>query len=145
MANVCPICAEAYTIKSPGLVQECCNSVLCKNCQYSHIKSILEEGITGEGRKRLTCPFGCGKVMSDLTVRNSFRSQHPHLVRFFIGRPLYALFTYLGGIPIVGIMNNMFLFRLAVIFWKFSQSSVERSDLQLYEKWSLSTDRKSVV
>jgi len=128
----CPICTDEYSIRSPGKVQQCCSSVLCQDCLYSHIKSVLEEGVTGDGRKNLSCPFGCGEDVPDRTVRESFQTKHPNFPRLLIGRPLYNISSWLG------IIHPMFRERAAIYFWRFSQSLAERNDLQLYEKWSLS-------
>lgn len=129
--NNCPICTEDFISKNPGKIQICCNAVICQNCLYSHIKSILEEGVTGDGRKNLVCPFGCGSSILDSTVRNCFRVKHLHIARFMIGRLLYHF------VSCVGCINSSILDK-AVLFWKFAQSAGERQDLQLYERWSLS-------
>lgn len=129
--NTCPICTEYFTLKSPGKVQTCCNSVICQDCLYSHIKSILEEGITGDGRKDLLCAFGCGSSLKDLDVRHSFRAKHLHLIRYMFGTFLYHLVSCAGS------LHSTILDKSA-IFWKLAQSAGERQDLQLYERWSLS-------
>ena len=145
----CPICAEDYSIGSPGKVLQCCSSILCQNCLYSHITSILEEGITGEGRKQLTCPFGCkdgtcrsgtidSNMISDKTVRETFRAKHQHpssLPRYIIGRFLYTLFSMMGRLH----PTSMRICQDKItLFWRFSQSLGERKDLELYAKWNLS-------
>ncbi len=123
----CPICTEDYSASRPGKVQRCCGSNLCQNCLYSHIKSILEEGITGAGRQSLSCPFGCGQTVSDQIVRESFRAKNTSFLRLVVGLPIYNICLYLG------------CFQTAIYFWRFSQAPSERNDLQLYEKWSLTT------
>jgi hypothetical protein len=127
----CPICAEDYSIKSPGKVQSCCKTVLCQSCLYSHIKSILEEGITGEGRKKILCPFGCGVSLSDLATRESFQSQHWSFLRLLVGRSIYLALCCLSSV------HPIFLEK-AAFWWRLAMSPAERQDLQLYERWSLS-------
>ena len=101
VGNSCPICIEDYTntngnsignnssngcFCSPftGLFSQqnsfkkvtlssCCNRDLCHKCLYAHIKSVLEEGITLQGRTSLSCPFpDCNHTLTDEIVRKSF-------------------------------------------------------------------------
>lgn len=131
MSPSCPICAEDFDLQRPGKILSCCSSVLCQNCLYSHIKSILEEGITGDGRRELSCPFACGGgTISDLTVRECFQMKNIQLLRFFLGRSMFQIYC------ILGIFHSFFLDH-AIVFRKLAQSLGERQDLLLYERWSL--------
>lgn len=131
MSSCCPICTEDFDLQSPGKILTCCGSVLCQNCLYSHIKSILGEGITGDGRRELSCPFGCGATISDLTVRACFQIKHIGLFRFFLGRSMFQICCFLGAVL------HPFFLEKAILFWRFAQSLGERQDLNLYERWSL--------
>mmetsp|Transcript_24356 Transcript_24356/g.36298 ORF Transcript_24356/g.36298 Transcript_24356/m.36298 type:complete len:546 (+) Transcript_24356:52-1689(+) len=86
-SKCCPICMEDYSSSlyafffsslrpktvTKGKELPCCSQKLCHQCLYSHIKSILEEGITLQGRTSLSCPFlNCDCTLSDSCVRQSF-------------------------------------------------------------------------
>mmetsp|Transcript_22041 Transcript_22041/g.25496 ORF Transcript_22041/g.25496 Transcript_22041/m.25496 type:complete len:528 (-) Transcript_22041:223-1806(-) len=87
----CMLCIENYTPRwnpfrfftissSPSSHLEthlpCCNQSICCSCFYLHIKSIIEEGMTGQGRKSMMCPFGCGAEIHDIAIRTSFHVYH---------------------------------------------------------------------
>mmetsp|Transcript_10373 Transcript_10373/g.19404 ORF Transcript_10373/g.19404 Transcript_10373/m.19404 type:complete len:413 (+) Transcript_10373:52-1290(+) len=136
--SCCPICAEDFDLTNPGKVQTCCSSVICQNCLYSHIKSILQEGITGDGRRVLSCPFACGAAISDLLVRECFQKKNVRLLRFILGRSMYRIFCFMG------IFHSFFLDN-CVIFWRLAQSLEERQDLVLYHRWSLTVALSNAI
>lgn len=131
MSSCCPICADDFDLQRPGKVLTCCNAVICQNCLYAHIQSILGEGITGDGRKELLCPFACGATILDSTVRECFQMKHVRLLRYIVGRSIFHIFCYMGH------FHSFFLDK-AVLFWRLAQSVEERQDLSLYARWSLS-------
>ena len=135
--NSCPICAEDFTIRRHGKALTCCKAILCQSCLYSHIKSVLEEGITGDGRKKLSCPFGCGGEISDLAVRESFRSKHTNCLQHLYGRLLLNIVVFLSYF-------HRELVQKASIVLRVGKSSKELDDLQLYERWSLSVALSSL-
>lgn len=129
----CLICAEDFSFKKPAKILKCCSKVLCQDCLYSHIKSILEEGITGDGRKELACPFGCGSTICDSQVREAFRMKHFDIFRYICGMSLYKL------VSIFGILDG------ASWCWDFAKSAGEKLDLQHYYRWSLGVALSSPV
>ena len=129
----CLICAEDFSLKKPAKILKCCSKIICQDCLYSHIKSILEEGITGDGRKELACPFGCGASVSDLQVRECFRMKHFDVFRYICGMLLYKL------VSIFGLLNR------AAWCWDFAKSKGEKLDLQHYYRWSLGVALSSTV
>jgi len=103
----CPICCDEIMHQEPTTKVSskmdllCCNQILCKKCMYNHIISILNEGITGDGRKSIVCPLGCGREISESTIRCSIQVQHYSYFAHVIGRNmcdiagLYPLVRYL--------------------------------------------------
>jgi len=68
---------------------------------YNHIISILNEGITGDGRKSILCPLGCGREISEQCVRNAIKLHHFSYLVHVIGHSvcsfpyIYYLLRYL--------------------------------------------------
>ncbi len=94
-SKTCPICLEDYSSafsyyfynkliwprtrssedRAGGIkIKTCCDNHICSECLYSHIKSVLEEGITLNGRTKLSCPLNCGSSLDDKFVRSCFAS-----------------------------------------------------------------------
>lgn len=93
----CPICIEDYNTCFRGVRKNnvnmivkkvqlsCCQQNLCNQCLYSHIKSVMEEGITLQGRTALLCPFpNCGSDLHDEVIRKSFALQSNTTATFFV-------------------------------------------------------------
>lgn len=105
----CPICCDEIINQHDELQGTttnivdltCCNQILCKKCMYDHIISIMHEGITGDGRKAIVCPLGCGREISEATVRKSIKAQHYSYLVHVLGKNvcatpgLYPLLRYL--------------------------------------------------
>lgn len=98
----CPLCAEpmlrivvAANRCHQRLECSCCRQSICQSCLYRHIRSVWEEGITGNGRKQLVCPMGCGQAISDAEIRSCLRRQHTNLLRSWIG---YQMLQHLVSI-----------------------------------------------
>ena len=143
MSSTCVICAEDIDSKRKKARLGCsCNDqvILCEECLHSHILSILREGITGEGRKDLKCPLGCGEELTDGTIRVSIRSFHYSLFHAVIGQLLWYLWLILKFIlgDYYHYQNNPYAStdrrRIQCLL---TQSQEERKELELYERWSL--------
>ena len=91
----CSICAETMTASwwrryfSPRfqLSLVCCHQVVCQPCLYRQVMSVVAEGITGDGRSKLTCPLGCGHDVDDVSIQRCLQRAHASifsLVRRFL-------------------------------------------------------------
>jgi hypothetical protein len=106
---------------------------------HSHINSIFEEGITGDGRKNLVCPFGCGKELTDAQLRSSIKAKHFNVARhilldnFFQGLILSSrMITFAFWIP----RSDRWIL-LEQKLKEYAKSTGEKSMIDLYYKWSL--------
>ncbi len=136
----CAICTEDFSDKCRKSILPCCQETfICQDCLYSHIKSIIEEGITGDGRKELKCPFGCGAEIPDHIVRSSMSLKHWSIMKKIVGRILYYMYLIATCIN-----AKLYERELAVYTW-LTKSRSERLDLQLYEKWSLTIALSSIM
>ena len=147
----CPICTETYceTTLAPlkcfqkkrKLRQKtlsCCDQRICERCMYSHVRSIFEEGITGDGRKNLACPFGCGKDLTDAQVRSCIRAKHFNISWALLGYFFEVLIQFIR-------MALWFLWIPCSDDWillghklkEYAKSAEEKRVIDLYCKWSL--------
>ena len=142
----CPICAEPYLQSSFSLfikiherqTTTCCYQHLCLNCLYSHIHAILEEGITGDGRKKLACPFGCGKELNDSCVRACIEAKHSNIARTLLGIFIKALFFVLQKIIWFFWIQQSDTWILRENRLKENMKSHrEKNIIDLYNRWSI--------
>jgi hypothetical protein len=135
----CPICADDMFLSvgfasgnRQALGLPCCGQLICQDCLYRHIQSIFDEGRSGLGRSKLTCPLGCGEEVTDKVVRATIERAHDTIPQWFwfsVGKMLYHLSLLLdvsdGRQQSVAIRN----------YW--SISAPVRTDLEKYEQWAL--------
>jgi len=163
----CPICAETYKYRHPSckpdlsstfacfqptrmLLSSCCHKHICETCMYSHIHSILEEGLTGDGRTNLTCPFGCGTELTDVQVRSSFKAKHYTTAWKVRGCFLYSFIPFLRlmrsfsyWIPKRNTNATTCTHRgrdwilMEHMLKEYAKSTGEKNNIDLYYKWSL--------
>lgn len=91
----CPICSEIVSEKKISKL-ECCDSLICQCCCFNHIKSIICEGLTGDGRTCMKCPFSplCKAELSDEIIRMTIHSKYKIPVVSDVTRSFYdALMT----------------------------------------------------
>ena len=133
MPTCCLICTEELLDQSSAedARRPCCGQgPCCPTCMYKHIQSMMEEG-----RRRLVCPLGCGKDISDEEVRSCFRQEHFSSFRNALGIILYYL---CGGWWVTSRRrNDTSTCRHYRLWWRYLHSERERQDLIRYEKWSV--------
>ena len=150
MRDQCPICAEEMSLQndSPLMLMgrnrnsscrlECCRHEICQSCLFRHVQSILEEGVTGQGRSYIKCPFGCGQELNDSTVREIIAAQYPqylvcHLIGF-LATTVNALFlTFL--VPNTLDEDIIVSCRNIRLYWSLSWEA--QRVIGRYERWSL--------
>lgn len=139
-ALLCPICAEDVSFTPAAtcrraLTLACCSQLICQSCEYQHIMSVFEEGVSGQGRSHLKCPLGCGEEIPEKVVRATIQRQHPVFFLtplFFSG--LAALLQLTGFFARQDPFATCRYYRIWY-WWKYSQKA--RSDIERYSQWSL--------
>jgi hypothetical protein len=100
--------------------------------------------MTGNGRKQLVCPMGCGQAILDADIRSCLHRQHAHVLWNVIGRSMLQCLLWMGWF-------NMFCCQdplqtsLFYEYWLYYMTTLdERRDLQRYEQWSLAMGFRSM-
>jgi len=117
------------------LSRPCCGNTCCQSCLYEHTQSVMEEGITNQGRSKILCPLGCGKEVDDAAIRSCIQQAHP---QSFLQRS-WGLFV-VGIMTITGFFDHqdpMRSSRYYAIWFRFLHSPAERQALLRYEQWNL--------
>lgn len=136
----CPICAETMSLSFWArdkrlLSRSCCGNVCCQSCLYEHTQSVMEEGITNQGRSKILCPLGCGKEVEDAAIRSCIHQAHPqNILQRLWGLFLMALMTMLGFFDEQDPMRTC---RYYAMWMRFRHSPAERQALLRYEQWNL--------
>jgi hypothetical protein len=91
----CPICSDdmslsVLSINDRVLRMQCCNQLLCQGCLYQHLRCMLDEGRTGQGRCCLKCPFGCGSDITDEDIRSTFTRANTDIFRILKDLTMFA-------------------------------------------------------
>lgn len=137
MQPCCPICCDDEKSSKRLKLLKCCGQQVCHDCVYEHIKNVLQEGLTGDGRKTLVCPMGCGKDLTDKVIRSSIRRKH------------FSFRHHIIGMKILNMLKNIGIFFVLRMVWpkkelyfhwynSMVRSRDEGEDLLLYERWNLS-------
>lgn len=132
MSECCPICCdESKKLK----VLNCCEQKVCDDCIYEHIKNVLQEGLTGDGRKTLVCPMGCGQDLTDKAIRKSIRKKNFNYRHHVLGVIILNIFKKMGLFFCLAWFGGDLYVHLSD---RMTKSRNETMDLMLYERWSLS-------
>jgi len=99
--------------------------------------------VTGEGRKKLACPFGCGEDLSDTTVRNAISQYHWHwsvsvwntYYYVTLGPLFYFCWYHYCRCRHPDLLEE----RMERVWFRLTKTLEEVRDLKLYERWSLTT------
>jgi hypothetical protein len=133
----CPICADDMSLASTAtssraLGLNCCGQMMCQDCLYRHLRSCFEEGLTGQGRSTLACPFGCGHTLSDKVVRATIDRKYvsQQWIWKLVGKFGLYLTQMLGMDDRLGEASYR-------IWYYWSHTSGAKRDLERYEQWSL--------
>lgn len=139
-SSECPICAETLSLSvfagaRRTVSRPCCGNVVCQSCLYQHIQSVMEEGITNQGRSQILCPLGCGKEIDDSCIRLCIRQQHPqHFLQTLWGSWIVFILSISGWFHNQDPMRSS---RYYTIWLHFLHSPAERQALRRYEQWNL--------
>ena len=147
----CLLCTETVRVlssSSPKRFEQagrrpCCQQTCCNSCLYRHMITIWEDTLVG-GQRPLTCPAGCGQVLSDRDIRTCLHRQHENVIWQWIGSLLYSLCLFFGllleGVDEPGSLQSCVRYRL----WSyFLHTQKEQRDLARYEQWSISVGLRS--
>ncbi|KAI2501220.1 hypothetical protein MHU86_13236 [Fragilaria crotonensis] len=134
----CPICADDMSLsvgiasgKRRSLGLPCCGQLICQECLYRHIQTIFDEGRSGLGRSKLSCPLGCGEELTDKVVRASIEGAHGTITQWF-WRSVGEMLRYLTTVDASCGLQQ------AAPFWHYwSNSAPVLADFEKYEQWSL--------
>ena len=133
MESSCLFCTEDFSLTagSPhrAIGVPCCGKQICQNCLYRHILSVIEEGVTGQGRTKLSCPMGCGIELTDKTVRTTIDREHP---------------SSFGWILWIWMLGWVGYFNSSADQWYRRHSRLARNDLDKYNTWSLTLALRTI-
>jgi hypothetical protein len=137
----CPICADDMSLVSTTLLATnshralglpCCGQMICQGCLYRHIQSIFEEGLHGQGRTQLKCPFGCAHELTDKVIRDTIDRAHGTQQWFWrnVGLLIFQIVRFFSIIDTT-------TYQYYSIWYYWSHSTLVKVDIARYEQWSL--------
>lgn len=119
--SLCFLCVEPLDL-SNTIQRSCCQNEVCQDCFYRHIMSIIDGDVVSQFRD-LSCPYGCGKQLTDGEIRECFRRQHQQMWFMTFLRRLYYIVAFL-------------LCPSHFVWWHTRLCRNERRDLERYWVWS---------
>jgi hypothetical protein len=112
---------------------QCCTQLLCQSCLYRHLRCMMDEGRTGQGRCCLKCPFGCGSDITDEDIRYTLIRANTTIYYWISSYVLNFLIRMLRYLTIFALSPE---FYDSLLQMRYVPLGLEL-DLIRYEQWNL--------